>query len=96
MDKRDVIKKLQKYKHTSVHRHNVKAIGVFGSYAKGEDTNRSDVDVFVVFKKPRMFDLVNIQKDLRSVFGKNVDVVAVTKSMNEYLRKQIQRYGIVV
>jgi hypothetical protein len=42
-----------------------------------------------------MFDLVNIQKDLRTLFGKNVDVVAVTKSMNEYLRKQIQRYGVV-
>ena len=94
MDKRNIIKKLQKYKHTSEHCHNVKAIGVFGSYAKGEDTKKSDVDVFVVFKKPRMFDLVNIQKDLRSVFGKNVDVVAVTKSMNEYLRKHIQRYGI--
>jgi predicted nucleotidyltransferase len=42
-----------------------------------------------------MFDLVNIQKDLRTVFGKNVDVVAVTKSMNEYLRNQIERFGIV-
>ena len=82
LNKKDVIKKLHKYKHASEHCHNVKALGVFGSYAKGENTNKSDIDVFVVFKKPRMFDLVNIQKDLRSVFGKNVDVVAVTKSMN--------------
>ena len=95
MDKKNIIKKLQKYKHTSEHYRNIKEIGVFGSYAKGDNTNKSDVDVFVVFKKPRMFDLVNIQKDLRSVFGKNVDVVAVTKSMNEYLRKQIHQYGIV-
>jgi uncharacterized protein len=95
MDKRDIIKKLQKYKYTSEHYHNIKEIGVFGSYAKGDNTSKSDIDVFVVFKKPRMFDLVNIQKDLRTLFGKNVDVVAVTKSMNEYLRKQIQRYGVV-
>jgi predicted nucleotidyltransferase len=95
MDKNRIIKKLQKYKCTSDHNHNIKEIGVFGSYAKGDNTDQSDIDVFVVFKKPRMFDLVNIQKDLQIVFGKNVDVIAVTKSMNEYLRKQIHRYGIV-
>jgi hypothetical protein len=95
IDKQDVIKKLQRYKHASAHCQNVKTIGVFGSYAKGNSNYKSDIDVFVVFKKPRLFDLVNIQKDLRSLFSKNVDVVAVTKSMNEYLRKQIQRYGIV-
>jgi len=95
MDKNKIIKKLKKYKHTSDYYQNIKEIGVFGSYAKGDSTDQSDIDVFVVFKKPRMFDLVNIQKDLQIVFGKNVDVIAVTKSMNEYLRKQIHQYGIV-
>jgi uncharacterized protein len=96
IDKQDVIKKLQRYKHASAHCQNVKTIGVFGSYAKGNSNYKSDIDVFVVFKKPRMFDLVNIQKDLRSLFGKNVDVVAVTKSTNEYLRNEIRQYGVVV
>jgi Nucleotidyltransferase domain. len=43
MDKRDIIKKLQKYKYTSEHYHNIKEIGVFGSYAKGDNTSKSDM-----------------------------------------------------
>jgi predicted nucleotidyltransferase len=96
MDNKEVLRKLKEYKQTSEHCSNVKKIGVFGSYARGQYTRQSDVDVFIMLKKPRLFDLVKIQKDLQILFGKNVDVVAVTKTMNDYLRKQIQQYGIVV
>jgi predicted nucleotidyltransferase len=95
MNREEIIKRLLEYKTSSALSPNIKEIGVFGSYATGNGTSASDIDIFVLLKKPRMFDLVRIQHDLRALFGKEVDVVAVTKSMNGYLKRQIREHGIV-
>jgi len=51
---------------------------VFGSYARGEDTRRSDVDVMVRFDKNArvsLFDYTGIMIDLEDLLHKKVDLV---------------------
>ncbi|MBD3793534.1 MAG: nucleotidyltransferase domain-containing protein [Campylobacterales bacterium] len=39
--------------------YHVEKIGLFGSYARGEATQESDIDIFVTMK-PNLFDLIGL------------------------------------
>ncbi|MBI2334986.1 nucleotidyltransferase family protein [Candidatus Daviesbacteria bacterium] len=56
--------------------YNVKDIGVFGSVARGESTDVSDVDMLVEFSKPvGFFKFIELEEFLGKVIGKKVDLV---------------------
>ena len=71
-------------------------IGIFGSVARNEQTEDSDVDVCVEMKKPDLFTMVHIKEELQELFGKPVDIVRLRNNMNPMLLKQIKRDGIYV
>jgi predicted nucleotidyltransferase len=57
-------------------RYGVASLGVFGSYVRGEQRRRSDVDVLVEFERtPSLFQLVHMQNYLSSLVGAKVDLV---------------------
>jgi predicted nucleotidyltransferase len=71
-------------------RQNYKAeiVGIFGSYARGEETPNSDIDVLVNFlDKASIFDLVGLGNFLEKKFERKVDVVS-----KRALRKEIAPY----
>lgn len=52
-------------------------IGVFGSFARGEQTAASDLDVLVRFQEgASLFDLVALGDYLESVLGRKVDILS--------------------
>jgi uncharacterized protein len=60
----------QKYK--------VKEIGIFGSYARGEQKKRSDVDILVEFEESAtlsLLDFIGLENYLSKVLGVKVDLV---------------------
>jgi len=51
---------------------------VFGSYSRGEETRKSDIDIMVRFDKNArisLFDYVGIMNDLEDLFNKKIDLV---------------------
>jgi uncharacterized protein len=65
-------------------------IGLFGSYARGEDNPESDIDILVKFKKtPTLLDIVKIHNDLSQQIGKKIDLVTEPSLKNERLKKYI-------
>ena len=57
-------------------KYNVKTLGIFGSYIRGEQTKKSDVDILVEFEKPLgLLDFVGLQLELSEILGKKVDLV---------------------
>lgn len=62
---------------------------LFGSYARGENGEDSDIDILIEFPAGKtLFDLVDLENDLKKVLQKEVDVVTY-KSVSPYLRKRI-------
>ena len=55
--------------------HGVSEAGVFGSVARGEDSESSDLDLIVAFKPSARRDLVRIADELEELTGLTVDVV---------------------
>jgi predicted nucleotidyltransferase len=55
----------------------VKKIGLFGSYAKGTQTEVSDIDIIVEFETPLGFKFMEFADYLENILGKPVDVLTV-------------------
>lgn len=77
-------------------RFGVSKIGVFGSYAREEAKDDSDIDVVVELEKPDMFYLIGIKRAIEEAFGRKVDVVRLRDGMNMALRRRIERDVIYV
>jgi predicted nucleotidyltransferase len=59
-------------------RHRGRSIALFGSVARGEETDESDLDFLVEFEHgASLFDLVRIEMDLADLLGREVDVVSL-------------------
>lgn len=56
--------------------HPIKSAALFGSYARGEETPESDIDLLVEYSKPlSLFGIAGIQIDLEDKLDKKVDLV---------------------
>lgn len=71
-------------------------MGIFGSVARGEQTEESDVDICLETSKPSMFALVHIKEELQDLFGCNVDIIRLREQMDSLLRNRIEKEGIYV
>ena len=57
-------------------RHDVSKAGLFGSYASGEATQGSDVDILVEFSGEKtLLDIVRLKHELEDTLSIDVDVV---------------------
>ena len=73
----------------------VTEFALFGSVLRDDFGPDSDVDVLVAFSpdaKHSLFDLVRMEDELRTIFGRRVDLVtrrAVERTTNEWRRQSI-------
>ncbi len=70
-------------------KHNVKKAAIFGSVARGEATEESDIDIVIEFEgRKSLLDLVDLKLELQELLGKKVDVITYN-SINPLLKEQI-------
>lgn len=57
--------------------HNMKSAYVFGSYARGEATNNSDVDILIDYGENiiSLFELAALKRKLHAILKKDVDLI---------------------
>ena len=71
-----------------VDKYKVKSLGIFGSYVRGEQKKRSDLDVLVEFSEPiSLLQYVALERELGERTGKKVDLV-----MKKTLKPRIRKY----
>lgn len=67
---------LSKHKKDLYDRYKVKEIGIFGSYVRGEQKLRSDVDILVEFDEiPGLLKFIQLENYLKSILNHKVDLV---------------------
>lgn len=70
-------------------------ISLFGSVARGEDTETSDIDFLVRFRKDAStFDLGALMWDLEEILGEKVDIVSDGKQFRSGNCQRILREAI--
>jgi predicted nucleotidyltransferase len=67
-------------------------IGIFGSFAREDNTPESDIDILVKFKNGiTLLQLIKLENDLSEKLGIKVDLVTEGALTNKKLRKSIQK-----
>lgn len=67
-------------------------IGVFGSFARGENLPGSDLDVLISFSNPiSLLRLVQLEQELSDALNIKVDLVTEKSLRNHRLRQYIER-----
>jgi predicted nucleotidyltransferase len=68
----------------------VRRIGVFGSFARGEEKDTSDVDILVEFENPTFDNFMNLAFFLEDLFQRKVDLVT-PNSLSPYIGPYVKR-----
>ena len=67
-------------------------IGIFGSFARGDNNSESDLDLLVTFRQTlSLLDLVRIERELSELLGIKVDLLTEGALKNQKLRSYIMR-----
>lgn len=67
----------------------IERLGLFGSAARGEETDQSDIDLLVYFSKRKsLISVISLERKISAILGKNVDLLTEA-AISPYLRKQI-------
>ena len=80
---------LKEYKNQVSEEYGLLEIGIFGSVARSEASEKSDVDVVIRIRKPDLFLLAGIKSDLEERLNRPVDIVTYRETMNRFLKKRI-------
>src|SRR5215216_8056052 len=75
LTKEKAIKLLQEKHSYLAAEFGVSKIGLFGSYAKGQSSDTSDVDLFVEFERPIGFRFIELVDYLENLLGQKVDLL---------------------
>ena len=90
IDKTNILNYLKEHYSEFQDKYHVEQIGLFGSYARDEAKEHSDIDIFVKMK-PSLFDMVAIKEQIENDLNKKVDIVREHKNIKPLLLKMIQK-----
>lgn len=85
---------LKEYKNQVAKEYGILEIGIFGSVARNDLTDKSDVDVVIHVRKPDLFMLAGIKSDLEERLNRPVDIVTYRETMNQFLKKRIDEGAV--
>jgi len=77
-----ILKTLKEHKPGLQQKYPISRMGIFGSYARGEATSSSDIDIAVELDGPMGLNFVAMADEIENLFGTKVDVVP-TRSINQ-------------
>jgi len=90
------IEEIKKHVTTVAKANNLKKVTLFGSYANGNATEDSDIDLLVEFKElPSFFELFDVENKIEGLTGKRVEVLRSPISSGSFLEinKEVTLYG---
>ena len=96
MKKNEILEYLKNHKDELAKKYQITKLTLFGSYAKDENYEGSDIDIAIDTKLSDYFLLYDFKESLEKAFGTRVDIVRVREKMNLSLKKRILKDGIYV
>ena len=87
----DCIDKLAGFKKTFAQKFGITKLGIFGSVARKENTENSDIDIVVEVEKPSLQLMYELKEALKQLFN-----CEVRDSLRPLFKSNIQRDAIYV
>ena len=93
---KDCSHKLSDFKKIYATKYGITKLGIFGSVARNEHTEDSDIDIVVEVKKPTLQLMYELKEALKQLFGCEVDLVRLRDSLRPLFKSNINRDVIYV
>ena len=92
--KNEYIADVRQFKERFASKYGIRSIGIFGSVARGEQHEESDLDVFVELKDPDPFIMFDIKEELERICNCKIDLLRLRKNLRSLISQRIARDGI--
>jgi len=96
MNQKEILAIVRDFEQNARAEYGIVRIGIFGSVARNQFTEGSDVDIVVELTEPDLFTLAGIARNLRGMLNREVDIVRYRENMNPILKARIDRDAIYV
>jgi hypothetical protein len=77
-------------------KYGITSLSLFGSTARGDQKENSDIDLFVDTETPNPFLLMDAKEFLEKETGSSVDIIRNHQNLNPRLRRRILKDGIFI
>ncbi|AEJ61891.1 DNA polymerase beta domain protein region [Spirochaeta thermophila DSM 6578] len=96
MNRQELISLLRTLKPVLEDRYRIRSIALFGSFARDEQTQSSDIDLLVEFEEEAdLFDLVGASQYLEKHLHRPVDLVS-SRALGENLQESVRKDVVFV
>ena len=85
----DCIEKLSAFKREFGRQYGITKLGIFGSVARQENTEDSDIDIVVEVEKPTLSLMYELKEMLKSIFKCEVDLVRFRSTLRPLFKSNI-------
>lgn len=92
----ECLSKLAIFKQEQGEQFGITRLGVFGSVARQENTDESDIDIVVEISKPTLSLMYQLRQALSSLLGRTVDLVRMRDSLRPVFKSTILQEAIFV
>lgn len=90
----EIKKKINESRYVLTERYGVRVVGIFGSYTRGEQKKRSDLDLLAEIEKPiSLLELVGAEIYLSEILETKVDLIP-KEDLREELREAILKEAV--
>jgi len=89
---KEIKETLEKHRQILEEKYKVKNLAIFGSYARAEQTEESDLDLLVEFKEPVGFLFIHFADYLEELLGVKVDLItpdAIKPNRRKYIMQDL-------
>ena len=95
LTRENILQILRENKERFAKKYGVTKLGLFGSFARNEATEESDVDVCVEMP-PDFFSVAAVREELETSCRRPVDIVRLRKELRELLKERLKRETVYV
>ncbi len=96
MTRDDILDALQEYKKENQKKYKILKMGIFGSVARDQMNEQSDIDIVVELERQDLFYIIGIKQELEERLYLPVDIVSYRHKMNQFLKRRIDKEAIYV
>ena len=89
-NKKQILGYLKEHSEEFHNKYHVQKIGLFGSYARSQESEDSDIDIFVQMQ-PSMWDMISIKELIEEKFHKKVDIIREHKNIKPFFLEMIHK-----
>ena len=93
MNRAALLHSLKAFKEMNEKKYRIKAIGIFGSYARNKASEFSDVDIVVRTETPDLFNIVHIKEDLEEQLHMPVAYYKTSRENESFSKRADRKRG---